>query len=76
MSLLPSKNDTLRLARKSWQKFERLFENKKLLIHKKYINKFMRTKIAHLVVKKIVFHFRKFIGFSLTKTDFFCFLEM
>jgi hypothetical protein len=32
--------------------FERLFEDKKLLMHKKYINKVMQTKIAHLIIKR------------------------
>jgi hypothetical protein len=38
-----------------WQKFERLFEDEKLLMHTKYINKVLKTKIAHLVVKRSSF---------------------
>jgi hypothetical protein len=30
-----------KIIKKNWQKFERLFEDKKLLIHKKYFNKVM-----------------------------------
>jgi hypothetical protein len=70
MSLLSSKNDTRifhrykilsivigwwKCKKKNWQKFERLFEDIKLSIHKKNISKVMQTKIAHLVVKRSSF---------------------
>jgi hypothetical protein len=42
-------------------------------LHKKCTNKVMQTKIAHLFVKKNIFHFRKFIEFCLIKADFFAF---
>jgi hypothetical protein len=45
----------------------KIIEDKKLSIHKKYINKVMQTKIAHLVVKRS----RKFIEFCLIKADIF-----
>jgi hypothetical protein len=35
-----------------WQKFEQLFDDKKLSMHKMYINKIIQTKIAHVLAKR------------------------
>jgi hypothetical protein len=44
-----------KMVKTFWQKFKRLFESKKMLMHKKYINNIMQNKIAHLVVKRLSF---------------------
>jgi hypothetical protein len=41
-----------KIIKKNWQKFERLFKDKSLPIHKKYVDKVMQTKIAHIEVKR------------------------
>jgi hypothetical protein len=65
-----------KIVEKFWQKFERLFEDKKLYIHKKYINKDMETKIAHLLVKKSSFISANSLVLFDKSRFFFCFLEM
>jgi hypothetical protein len=44
-----------KIIKEIWREFERLLRTKKLLMHKKYFNKVMQTKIAHLIIKRSSF---------------------